>query len=103
MELTDLEICKIMAEIEGGIDIFVDEEMFGTLTVVFKHDCTYDYNPLSDDALCLKLIYKYGVEIDQSHPQMISFSCDGHSACCGRMKKGEYNKAAMLSIIASRT
>jgi hypothetical protein len=90
-ELTDLEICKRIAEIEGIelfnsysiifdkkalINMYMDkgtkwhhaaenEECF--FTKVYTNPSQYHkaiYNPLTDDALCLQLIDKYNVSIN---------------------------------------
>ena len=48
MMKTDLEICKRIAEIEGISDyIFIN----------------YDYNPLTDKALCFDLMVKHELEM----------------------------------------
>tara|TARA_R110002051_G_scaffold301683_1_gene369645 strand:+ start:740 stop:991 length:252 start_codon:yes stop_codon:yes gene_type:complete len=47
--MTDLEICKRIAEIEGISDyIFIN----------------YDYNPLTDKALCFDLMVKHKVDTE---------------------------------------
>ena len=65
-ELTDLEICKCIAEIEcvkftvvGGeiaADTFQVHELFSCAHMGFI------FNPLADDALCFKLMIKYSVK-----------------------------------------
>lgn len=59
-ELTDLEICKRIAEIEG-----VDAKImpYSEAVLYAKYDeegVRAPYNPLTDDALCFQLMVKYG-------------------------------------------
>ncbi len=67
-ELTDLEICKRIAEIEG-VHVFNDgaallvpdyEESLRT-----GYDEDKEYNPLTDDALCFQLMVKYEVNVNR--------------------------------------
>lgn len=62
MELTDLEICKRIAEIEGHD---VSAEDYGIYITEFNanYNCheSNAYNPLSDDALNHQLMIKYNV------------------------------------------
>ena len=59
-DLTDLEICKRIAEIEAlPIDFVTD-----SLVIIHNGGDGYMYNPLPDDALCLKLAFKYEVCIN---------------------------------------
>lgn len=63
-ELTDLEICKKIADIEGlmfdtggryaRIEIWKDGK-------IFKYK---KYNPLKDDALCFKLMKKHKIDLE---------------------------------------
>ncbi len=51
--MNDLEICKRIAEIEGMSNL-----------LQYYHDCVDNvFNPLTDDALWVKLIEKYEVSI----------------------------------------
>jgi hypothetical protein len=104
MELTDLEICKRIAEIEGF------EFRVGSLTSVtpvgvwpkvpFKDVGmslgSSSYNPLTDDALCFRLMVKYEVGVDtytdtayilsdytnRTHKAVISIDDDINKAIC---------------------
>ena len=61
-KLTDLEICKRIAEIEGAKETLYSYSSFNTpkeLTAVFDSRTVFNYNPLTDDALCFKLMVKY--------------------------------------------
>ena len=63
-KLTDLEICKRIAEIEGAKETLYSYSNFNTpkeLTAVFDSSTVFNYNPLTDDALCFKLMVKYNV------------------------------------------
>ena len=57
-ELTDLQICKRIAEIEGHETLPCDEYQEGDFYIVIN-DHGEDYNPLTDDALCFQLMVKY--------------------------------------------
>jgi hypothetical protein len=65
-ELTDLEICQSIAEIEGRVISGV-----GSLNVFVKCEPSLigneQYDPLTDDALWVQLIDKYNVSIN-THP-----------------------------------
>jgi hypothetical protein len=70
MELTYLEICQRIAEIEGvfvfddGFDLFIPDYEASMST---GYDEDKEYNPLTDDALCfqfmvkdkIRLVYEY--------------------------------------------
>lgn len=67
-ELTDLEICKKMADIEHVHYIETKYEDKNFLAIVGENDFTGtpceiigEYNPLTEDALCFKLMVKYDV------------------------------------------
>jgi hypothetical protein len=59
-ELTDLEICKRLAEIEGYKKTGT---VWGECVIVSNEDDTTSFNPLTDDALCFKLMIKYKVSL----------------------------------------
>ena len=73
--MTYLEICKRIAEIEGKkghefMGVFVLSENYNE-AVNESHSnsysfspCHYEYNPLTDDALCFQLMDKYSVSIN---------------------------------------
>ena len=66
-ELTDLEMCKCIAEIEGvkftvaggkiAADTFQVHELFSCAHMGFI------FNPLTDDALCFRFCYKDGISV----------------------------------------
>lgn len=65
-ELTDLEICKRIAEIEGAeVEIGLkDRKGFQNLLWYDEGVIRGLYNPLTDNALCFRLMVKYSVIID---------------------------------------
>jgi len=58
-ELTDLQICKKIAEIER----FNQVELHGLVFVSKGFACDKKYNPLTNDALCFQLMVKYAIEV----------------------------------------
>jgi len=62
-ELTDLEICKKIAEIEG-ILVEVVEHSLGNPWAKTKIGTRYNYNPLIDKTLLWDLMVKYQVCIE---------------------------------------
>lgn len=61
--MTDLEICNRLAEIEGAKETFHSISKPTSLTAVFENRTSFGYNPLTDDALCFKLMVKHSVEL----------------------------------------
>ena len=60
MELTDLEICKRIAEIEGvELMSYVD----GDRSTFYAGSQTI-FNPLKDDELCFQLMVKYKITVE---------------------------------------
>ena len=110
-ELTDLEVCKRIAEIEG---IRVDTNIYGKDEKCSMIDFPESdgrggggyptYNPLTDDALCFQLMIKYKVicvwlwdEINGT-PHYDASICNGNlDAECFQSKNP--NKAICLAII----
>jgi len=65
--MTDLEICKRIAEIEGVSVRYDDNKFYGSN--YFRCDTHHDlapvvYSPLKNDALCFQLMVKHKVYID---------------------------------------
>ena len=60
-ELTDLEICKRIAEIENKGDCFSWFNTFAIRTEMYAE--REEYNPLTDDALCFQLMIKYDCDV----------------------------------------
>ena len=65
-ELTDLEICKRIAEIEGAKETLFSRVKPKELTAVFDGNTAFNYNPLTDDALNHNLMIKYKIDINFS-------------------------------------
>lgn len=65
IELTNLEICKHIAKIEG-----YPQKVMGHDTVIVstatEHTLGHwkEYNPLTDDALCFQLMLKYEINLN---------------------------------------
>jgi hypothetical protein len=59
MELTDLQICKRIADIEKLNKVEIRGEVF----VSHGFSCDRRYNPLTDDALLNQLIFKHEISI----------------------------------------
>jgi hypothetical protein len=102
-ELTDLEICKRIAEIEG-VDANESLMQVGSCYIPTGRGLVDEnfiqYNPLTDDALCFKLRIKYGIW-RWSNP------CEGKFNVCIRGVGGwvsyeTLNKAICLAIIESQ-
>ena len=114
-ELTDLEICKRIAEI-GGVEA---HEFRGSIVLsndynevvnsvksgrysperVAKLINGYAYNPLTDDAICFQLMVKYDIRVESFEPTLKDGS-DGYEYHC--YKQGALNYAKnTLSISKS--
>lgn len=61
--MSDLEVCKRIAEIEGAKETLYSRVKPKELTAVFDNSTHFNYNPLTDDALCFALMVKYKVLI----------------------------------------
>ena len=101
-KLADLEICKRIAEIEGlmfctgnryaRIEIWKDRK-------VYKYE---KYNPLTDDALCFKLMVKYSVRVEPENCSAWTDNDDGYPQYEVIHCEGTINKAICLAIIAAK-
>jgi hypothetical protein len=109
-KLTDLEICQRIAEIEGVKDKIEATMMairqsshhsiFATGTVTSQQTFDDIYNPLTDDALCFRLMTKYKVW-RWSNPAKGKFNaCIKNVA--GWVSAETLNKAVCLAIIESK-
>ena len=87
-ELTDLEICRRIAEIEN-LEHYISENKKYCMTrdklstYVIRH---VEYNPLTDDALCFKLCFEYGVCIDYESGDVFIRGGDGFDGCLSVIK-----------------
>ena len=63
--MTDLDICKAIARIEGLIisNHSVDIDDLWVHTCNFKDSSVTFFNPLTDDALCFQLMVKYSIDL----------------------------------------
>jgi hypothetical protein len=105
--LTDLEICKRIAEIEGEevtVRFDWDDNLRAQLSYgsVFE-DRMPEYNPLTDDALCFQLMCKYGVTFGscQFYKNMFTaFTYSEHEIkVLPKAHERSPNKAICLTII----
>jgi len=93
-KLTDLEICKRIAEIEGlehasdGIDVRYWREEGAPVQ---------SYSPLTDDGLCFKLMVKYKVDFIPYHPSEYRTQITDNY-----IVNESPNRAICLAIIASK-
>ena len=98
--MTDLEICKRIAEIEG-IENF---ETYHPIPneVGFDYECEH-YNPLTDDALCFRLMVKYKVELDFWQEEAEIYYCpeydERNPVVVSVSNMGKPNKVICLAII----
>jgi len=60
-DLTNLQICKRIAEIENKGDCFNWFNTFAIRTEMYAE--REEYNPLTDDALCFQLMVKYDCDL----------------------------------------
>lgn len=94
-ELTDLEICKKIAEIEG----------FPEQVLEFHDDHILNYSPLTDKALCFDLMVKYELDLQapyRPHNETeweVMYWIDG-VADAGAVRNENPQKAICLAMIA---
>mgnify|MGYP003636529076 FL=1 len=99
-ELTDLEICKRIAEIEGFLTDPDDKYPRYLRFKSGEHVGYKTYNPLTDDALCFKLMVKYKIQlrkVTNGDGWSASFNKLNHSICT--LFNTSPNKAICLAII----
>lgn len=67
-ELTDIEICQRIAEIEGIVTGITLHRVVELIPVGTRGATTSrHYNPLLDNALCFKLMLKYKISVEVQH------------------------------------
>jgi hypothetical protein len=93
-KLTDLEICKRIAEIEGECI----EHIYNS--VLFISRTEQAYNPLTDDALCLKFIVKHEISIINIYEDLFMVQCKMITVDTSDLVS--INKAICLAIIESK-
>ena len=94
-DLTDLEIRKEIAEIEGKKVHEDNSQLTGfALLDSESYEC---FNPLTDKALCFDLMVKYGVNISFIRPKEVSI-------CGGQLFyfRDDLQRAICLVIIAQQ-
>ena len=115
-DLTDLEICKRIAEIEGRYKTIIERMNDHQKNHdSFNRDCPnalysnpYNikpfeqlYNPLTDDGLCFQLMVKYGVTASFVEDEAYIYNDYKTKSICFNKDK-QVNKAICLAIIASK-
>jgi hypothetical protein len=104
-KLTDLEICKRIAEIEGAKETLYSYSSFNTpkeLTAVFDSSTVFNYNPLTDDALCFKLMVKYKISLIQHQNNTAVYCIWDHDEKHATNTMWNANRAICLAIIKSK-
>ena len=97
--MTDLEICKRIAEIEG-----LSEHRFRNYcNAEYDDECRLisvdHYNPLTDKALCFDLMVKYDVRVEPSDCNAWIDNEDGYPEFEIIHYEGTLQKAICLAII----
>jgi hypothetical protein len=98
-ELTDLEICKRLAEIEGYKKTGT---VWGECVIVSNEDDTTSFNPITDDALCFRLMVKHSVRVEPENCSAWTDNDDGYPQYEVIHCKWTINKAICLAIIKSK-
>jgi hypothetical protein len=98
-ELTDLQICQRIAEIEGYKKTGT---VWGECVIVSTEDDTTSFNPLTDDALCFKLMVKHSIRVEPENCSAWTNNDDGYPQYEVIHCKGTINKAICLAIIKSK-
>ena len=107
-ELTGLEICQRIAEIEG-VNVYASEIQVGTCFIPtgIVDEKFMQYDPLTDDALCFRLGFKFGVCIDYESGDVFIRGGDGFDGCLSVMQFEDgcfesLKRAICLAIIKSK-
>jgi len=99
--MTDLEICKRIAEIEHG-SAYIDGDDTGNF-INLNHPMSDRggemYNPLTDKALCFDLMVKYKASVFHEYDYAAVVCCDSGEAVGGVTLTESPNKAICLAII----
>ena len=100
-KLTDLEICQRIAEIEKRVISGV-----GSLNVFVKCEPSLigneQYDPLTDDALCFKLMIKYKISLIQHQNNTAVYCIWDHDEKHATNTMTNPNRAICLAIIKSK-
>ena len=98
--MNDLEICKRIADINGDKVLMMKSALGSNWMIAGEgHGGYKPYNPLTDDALCFKLMVKYEVQFNNHLRDGDTIAnCDngGHYVT---QKNKSPNKAICLAII----
>jgi hypothetical protein len=103
-DLTDLEICKRIAEIECVEHYISDNKKYcmardKSSTYVIRY---VEYNPLTDDALCFKLMVKYKISLIQHQNNTAVYCIWDHDEKHATNTMTNPNRAICLAIIKSK-
>jgi hypothetical protein len=99
-ELTDLEVCQRIAKIEG---IQNQIEQADTMhPYIYSEELNAEYDPLTDDALCFKLMVKHSIRVEPENCSAWTNNDDGYPQYEVIHCKGTINKAICLAIIKSK-
>jgi hypothetical protein len=103
-ELTDLQICQRIAEIEGE-EVTIRYEWDKNLRTRLSYGVEFydrmpEYNPLTDDALCLKFIVKHELSIINIGEDLFMVQCK--MITVDTSDSVNINKAICLAIIKSK-
>jgi len=99
-KLSDLDICKRIAEIEGFKVELKRKNGYG-FVLEYEGNHFRKYNPLRDDGICFKLMVKYGVTVNFNETEAyIDMDYATKSICFDKDKTP--NKAILLAIIAHK-
>jgi hypothetical protein len=101
-KLTDLEICKRIAEIEGLI--FCTGNRYARIEIrkegkLYKYS---QYNPLTDGALCFKLMVKYKISLIQHQNNNAVYCIWDHDEKHATNTMWNANRSICLAIIQSK-
>ena len=105
-DLTDLEICRRIAEIEGEIVTIKyewDEQLRTRLCWGIEgQDRAKEFNPLTDDALCFKLMVKYKISLIQHQNNTAVYCICNHDEKQATIAMANPKRAICLAIIESK-
>jgi hypothetical protein len=95
--LTDLEICKRIAKIDG---VEHASDGIGVRYWYEEGAPAKNYNPLTDDALCFRLMVKYEISIINIYEDLFMVQCKMITVDTSDLVS--INKAICLAIIESK-
>ncbi len=100
--MNDLEICKRIAEIEGAKETLYSRIKPKELTAVFDNSTHFNYNPLTDDALCFQLMVKHKVSVFYEYGYAAIVDDDSGEYIGDANLYEAPNKAILLTIIGAQ-